>query len=567
MRIAIAQLNFTVGAFDAIHEKVREAVQRARQERADLVIFSELATIGGPCGDLVERPDVQRASEALVREIAQLSDKHLSILIGFAEPNHAPVGPRAWNAAALCTGGKVFNIYRQSIATPFDLQGTSHRNFAQSPPQQPLIVDRTAVALSIGNDLWNAANHLGQPLAPVAPALDTATRGARVVIQLDADPWYWGRPEERLAALAHAATTQGRFVVFANQVGAHNEVVYDGRSMVIAPNGDVVAQGAAFKEDLVFYDIPNAAVGEKSLRSPHSGKPAASHFAHLHEEDETLQALILGVRDNVTKAGFKHVALGLSGGIDSALVAAIAVEALGAENVHGVAMPSQHSSDHSIADAKKLAENLGVHFQIIPIRGIYDAVTSTLADAFQGTKEDVTEENIQSRARGLIMMSLSNKFGYYVLTTGNKSEAAVGYSTLYGDMCGSLAVILDVPKLLVYRLSRHYNALKGYDAIPENTIVKPPSAELRPDQTDQDSLPPYDILDAIVERYVVQLKSAQEIIADGYQEADVRRVIHLVNLSEYKRGQAAPGIRITRRAFGSGRVYPHVKDLRGLFSR
>lgn len=567
MRIAIAQLNFTVGDFDAIKEKAKHAIHQARTERADLIVFSQLAAIGGPCGDLVERPDALAANRELVEEIARLSDAHFSILIGFAESNTAKVGRRAMNSAALCVGGRIHNIYRQTSPAASDVAGISDRNFEPFPPQQPVVLQGTTIAVSIGNDLWNVADHLGRPLRPTPAALDTASRGARISIQLDSDPWYWGRPEERLAVLAHAASSQGRFVVFANQVGAHNELVFDGRSMVVAPNGDVVAQGAAFQEDLVFFDVPQATLGDKPSKINSLGKSAASHFAHLSEEDETLRALILGVRDNVTKAGFKKVTLGLSGGIDSALVAAIAVDALGAENVYGVAMPSQHSSDHSIKDARDLADNLGVHFQIIPIRGIYDAVKETMSAAFAGTEEDVTEENIQSRARGVIMMGLSNKFGHYVLTTGNKSEGAVGYCTLYGDMCGSLAVILDCPKTLVYRLSRHYNEMHGRTLIPENTIVKPPSAELRPGQVDQDSLPPYEVLDAILDAYVVRLKSVKEIIAMGYAEADVHRVIRLINLNEYKRGQAAPGIRVTRRAFGVGRLYPTVMNLRALMER
>ena len=561
MRIAIAQLNFTVGDFDTIRQKAHRAIDQARDERADLVIFTELAALGGPAGDLVERNDVLRANESLVRELAQRSDDHFAILIGFAERNPAKIGGRAWNAAALCHEGRVFNIYRQCAPASFDVFGANDRNFEPAPPQQPLTLRGTTIAVSIGNDLWNHANHLGRSQFPEPVAIGTASRGARIAIQLDADPWHWGRPEERLERLAEAATTQGRFVVFANQVGAHNEVVYDGRSMIVAPDGAVVAQAPAFEESLLVYDIPRATLGATRSNAAPSGKSAASHFALLNEEDETLKALILGVRDNVTKAGFRKVGLGLSGGIDSALVAAIAAEALGAENVHGVAMPSQYSSDHSIRDAEALAKNLGMPMQIIPIKGIYDAVKLTMEDAFAGTKEDVTEENIQSRARGLIMMSLSNKFGHYILNTGNKSEAAVGYCTLYGDMCGSLSVLLDVPKTLVYRISRHYNALKGREVIPESTLTKPPSAELRPDQTDQDSLPPYDVLDAILDAYVVQLRSARDIIAAGYNEADVLRVIRLIQLNEYKRFQAAPGIRVTRRAFGSGRCYPQVMKL------
>lgn len=567
MRIAIAQLNFTVGDFEGIKARALDAIQRARSERADLVIFSQLAAVGGPCGDLVERPDVLAASRALVDEVARQSDDHFAILIGFAEANTARLGRRAWNSAALCLGRRVHNIYRQSTPGVADYAGTNDRNFEPAPPQQPLTLRGTALAVSIGNDLWNVADSLGRPLQPTPTAFATAARGARLAIHLDADPWYWGRPEERLEILAQEATTQGRFVVFSNQVGAQNEVVYDGRSMIVAPNGDVVAQGAAFQEDLILYDIPHGTLGEKRSTAAATGKSASSHFAHLSEEDETLRALILGVKDNVTKAGFSKVALGLSGGIDSALVAAIAVDALGAENVLGIGMPSPYSSDHSIADARALAQNLGIRFELVPIHDIYQATKNSLAPLFEGRPEDVTEENIQSRARGLIMMSISNKFGHYILTTGNKSEGAVGYSTLYGDMCGSLAVILDCPKTLVYRLSRHYNALHGAAGIPENTIVKPPSAELRPDQLDQDSLPPYDALDGILERYVIQLKSVQEIIQEGFDPEDVRRVVHLINLNEYKRGQAAPGIRVTRRSFGVGRIYPTVMNLRSLITR
>ena len=406
-----------------------------------------------------------------------------------------------------------------------------------------------AVGVSICEDLWNDEKFVERPLYHFNPIGALAQAGAKILLNISASPFVLGKNEYRHKLFGFQARRWNMPIVYVNQVGGNDELVFDGNSVVFDRAGNVIAQAKDFEEDLLVVDLESG--GQNTLRTPRSG------IASIHG------ALVLGLRDYVQKCGFKSAVLGLSGGIDSAVVAALAVEALGRENVVGVSLPSRYSSDHSKGDAHLLAENMGIVMHTIPIEGPHKAMEQALAPVFAGTKEGLAEENMQARLRGNILMSLSNKFGHLLLTTGNKSEIATGYCTLYGDMCGGLAVISDVPKMMVYELARHMNAEYASAGknppIPEGSITKPPSAELKPNQTDQDSLPPYEVLDQIIERYVEEEKSVPEIISEhipGAEPAMIERVVRLIDVAEYKRKQMAPGIKVTSRAFGFGRRMP-----------
>jgi NAD+ synthase/NAD+ synthase (glutamine-hydrolysing) len=404
-----------------------------------------------------------------------------------------------------------------------------------------LPLDGKQVAVTICEDAWNDKHFWHRRLYKIDPVDDLLHAGGNLLLNISASPFHLGKRELRHKMLATVARDNKVPVVFVNQVGGNDSLVFDGSSFVVAPDGRTVAQAKSFEEDLVLFDTENM---RGDLHDQVEGEEASAYAA-----------LVLGTRDYVHKCGFQRVVIGLSGGIDSALTAAIAVDALGRENVTGIAMPSQYSSDHSINDARELACKLGIRFEVVPIGQIFDSYRNTMAPFFKGTKEDVTEENIQSRIRGNILMAFSNKFGELVLTTGNKSELGVGYCTLYGDMVGGLAVISDVPKTLVYRLSRYVNSLRP--VIPESTLEKPPSAELRPNQKDSDTLPPYQILDNILEDFIEDYRTAEHIAEErGYDLKLVRDVIRMIERSEYKRQQAAPGLKITPKAFGLGRRFP-----------
>ena len=415
------------------------------------------------------------------------------------------------------------------------------RNFAPAKAQELFSFCGNRMALTICEDAWNDKHFWPKRLYTFDPVESLIKAGGNFVLNISASPFWIGKREFRRDMLASIARQHKVPVVLVNQIGGNDSLVFDGSSVVIAPDGRVVAQAKSFEEDIVYFD-------SESLQGDFHPQVAS-------EEASAFAALVLGTRDYVRKCGFQQVILGLSGGIDSALTAAVAVEALGAENVMGVALPSQYSSEHSITDARELARNLGICFRVISIHEIFDSYRKALAPVFTGLPEDVTEENIQSRIRGAILMALSNKFNRLVLTTGNKSELAVGYCTLYGDMVGGLAVISDVPKTMVYRLSYYVNQIKP--VIPTSTLEKPPSAELRPGQKDSDSLPPYEVLDNILDDYVEDYRTAEQIATDrGYEIKLVRNVIRMIERSEYKRQQAAPGLKITRKAFGLGRRFP-----------
>lgn len=554
MRIAIAQLDYTIGAFDANLALMRRAVAEARDRGAELVVFTELATVGYPPGDLLEREDfVDRNLEQLDR-VAALSDDGLGIVVGYVDRN-AGQGKRLLNSAALCVGGRAVARYRKCLLPTYDVFDEA-RHFEPGGAAKPLLFKGVRLGISVCEDVWADPDLDGRSIYHRDPVLEQVEAGAELLINISASPFELGKAAARRDLVRRYAAQSGRFFVYANQVGANDELVFDGHSIIVDPSGRVVVRGRDFGEDVLIYDLdPGAATGDSGVLRP----VAAS------AEEEALKALELGLRDYAAKTGFDGVLLGLSGGIDSALTAAIAARALGPDRVLGVALPTRYSSQASLDDAEELAGNLGIDYRVIPIDDIFQSYLDGLAEVFAGTEPDVTEENIQARIRGGVLMALSNKFGRLLLTTGNKSELAVGYATLYGDMAGGLAVISDVPKTLVYRVCDYLNT--AGQVIPQSIIDKPPSAELRPGQRDQDSLPPYDQLDRVVEGYVERHLSVAELIAEGIDREAVEQVVGLIDRAEYKRRQAAPGIKITSKAFGIGRRYPIVADYRGLHRR
>jgi NAD+ synthase (glutamine-hydrolysing) len=549
MRIAIAQLDYTIGAFDANLEAMTVAVEKARRQAVELVVFTELATIGYPPGDLLERRDFVDRNLAQLDRIAHLTDDDLAILVGFVDRNDTGTGKSHHNAVALCSAGKVMDRYRKCLLPTYDVFDEA-RYFEPGSDIRPFEFKGVRIGVSICEDVWADPDLDGRSLYHRDPVLELIHRGAQLLVNLSASPFELGKAGERRELVRRYAEDAGRFFVYANQVGGNDELVFDGHSMVINGRGRVVARAKDFSEDLLIYDVPDDAFDTKGIE----GAKGEIRAVAESREAEALAALELGLRDYVAKCGFEKVILGLSGGIDSALTAAIAARALGPDKVLGVAMPTRYSSEGSVVDAEALAVNLGIEFKTVPIDDIFQSYLDGLAPVFEDLLEDVTEENVQARVRAGILMAMSNKFGRLVLATGNKSEVAVGYCTLYGDMAGGLAVISDVPKTLVYELARFLNSDR--EVIPESTLTKAPSAELRPDQQDQDSLPPYDVLDRIVEAWVEEHRSVEEIVAEGLDPDTVRQVVRLITGNEYKRRQAAPGIKITAKAFGIGRRYP-----------
>jgi len=550
MRIAIAQLDYTIGAFEANLEAMTIAVERARRAAADLVVFTELATTGYPPGDLLERRDFVDHNLTQLERIAHLSDDGLGILVGFVDRNETGTGKGLHNAVALCHRGTVAGRYFKCLLPTYDVFDEA-RYFESGADARPLNFKGVRIGVSVCEDVWADPDLDGHSLYHRDPVLELIHRGSQILINLSASPFELGKANERRDLVRRHAEDSGRFFVYANQVGANDDLVFDGHSMVFDGKGQVVSRARDFEEDLLIYDVPDEALADvKGVEGP----VGEIRDVALSREAEALAALELGLYDYVRKCGFDKVLLGLSGGIDSALTAAIAARALGPDKVLGVAMPTRYSSEGSVTDAEALATNLGIEFRTLPIDDIFQAYLDGLAPVFDGLEEDVTEENIQARVRAGVLMALSNKFGRLLLATGNKSEVAVGYCTLYGDMAGGLAVISDVPKTLVYDLARFLNT--DGEVIPESTLTKAPSAELRPDQKDQDSLPPYEILDRIVEAWVEEHHTVEEIVAEGLDPDTVRQVVRLITGNEYKRRQAAPGIKITAKAFGAGRRYP-----------
>jgi NAD+ synthase (glutamine-hydrolysing) len=539
VKIALGQINPTVGDFSGNAAKIVQFALEARTAGAGLILFPELAVCGYPPRDLVERPSFVARCRATVERIAS-EVQGIAVICGLVTPAEADSGKTVMNSAALLREGRVEFIQSKMLLPTYDVFDEM-RNFAPAKSQQLFSFCGKQMALTICEDAWNDKRFWNRRLYGIDPVEELVRGGGNFVLNISASPFWLGKPELRHDMLAAIAKNQKVPVAMVNQVGGNDSLVFDGSSLVIAPGGQVIAQGKSFEEDLIYFDSDKL-TGDM-------------HPQIAGEEASAYEALVLGTRDYVRKCGFERAIVGLSGGIDSALTAAIAADALGCGNVIGVGMPGPYSSQGSIDDARQLAGNLKIRFELLSIQEIYEAARRTLAPVFAGRPEDVTEENIQSRARGLLLMSLSNKFGALVLSTGNKSELAVGYCTLYGDMVGGLAVISDVPKTLVYRVSAYVNSRRK--VIPEATIEKPPSAELRPDQKDSDSLPPYDVLDAILEDYVEESRSAEQIARDhNFDVGLVQRVIRMVERSEYKRQQAAPGIKISAKAFGYGRRFP-----------
>jgi NAD+ synthase/NAD+ synthase (glutamine-hydrolysing) len=539
VKIALGQINPTVGDFSGNAAKIIKFSLQARDAGAHLILFPELSVSGYPPRDLVELPSFLTLGRSTVERIAT-ETKGIAVICGTVTPAEAESGKKVMNSAALLRDGRIDFIQSKMLLPTYDVFDEM-RNFAPATSQHLFNFCGKQMALTICEDAWNDKRFWNRRLYGIDPVEELVRAGGDFVLNISASPFWLGKRELRHDMLAAIAKNQNVPVAMVNQVGGNDSLVFDGSSLVIAPDGKVVAQGKSFEEDLIYFEC------EKLTGDMHAQVAG--------EEASAYHALVLGTRDYVHKCGFEKAIIGLSGGIDSALTAAIAVAALGAENLIGVGMPGPYSSQGSIDDARELAENLKIRFELLAINDIYSAACHTLDPVFAGLQPDVTEENIQSRARGLLLMALSNKFGALVLSTGNKSELAVGYCTLYGDMVGGLAVISDVPKTLVYRISNYVNSRSK--VIPQNTINKPPSAELRADQKDSDSLPPYDVLDAILEDYVEESSSAEQIArVNSFDPALVRQVIRMVERSEYKRQQAAPGLKISAKAFGYGRRFP-----------
>jgi NAD+ synthase (glutamine-hydrolysing) len=544
MRIALAQINPTVGDLLGNTAKHLEFISRAKEAGANLVVFPELSVPGYPPKDLLLKPQFIDDNLAAVKRIAS-QIQGLDVVIGYADRNSDPIGRPLRNAVAVVRNGEIASRHFKTLLPTYDVFDES-RYFEPGHASEKgnlfqIGSDGLTAGLSICEDLWNDEQLIARRLYHRNPIADLHAAGSQLLINASASPFVVDKHQFRIELFSSQVKRFGCPLAYCNQVGGNDELVFDGNSLVFDANGKVIAQAKDFQEDLLIVDLSGT---NDPMETPSRGI------------ESIRRALVLGLADYVRKCGFKSVVLGLSGGIDSALTAALAVEALGKQNVVGVAMPSRFSSDHSVNDARALAENLDIPFHIVPIKSVHESFEKILREPFAGLAEDVTEENLQARVRGNILMAFSNKFGHLLLTTGNKSELAVGYCTLYGDMCGGLAVISDVPKTTVYELSAHINNAAGREIIPHNTIVKPPSAELRPNQVDQDSLPPYDVLDAILHRYVELEQSTAQIIDQGYDAATVSRIIRLIDRSEYKRRQAAPGLKVTSRAFGFGRRMP-----------
>ncbi len=537
MRIALAQINPTIGDFAGNEAKILEAARRGEAGKLDLVVFPELAIPGYPPRDLLLKKDFIAKNLAALQRLAAASGK-TALMVGYAGENKASTGRPCTNEAALLQDGKITATRQKSLLPNYDVFDED-RYFQPGTDNLPATVNGHSCGLSVCEDIWNDEDFWPHRLYGFNPIAELVSAGAEVILNISASPWNVGKEKLRHDMLASLARKSRRPVLLCNMAGGNDELVFDGTSMAFNAEGGLIARAKSFEEDFVVVDTSNSPVLKPPLAP---------------EEENIYKALVLGLRDYLRKCGFKSAVLGLSGGIDSALVACLAVEALGAKNVRGVSLPSRYSSPGSLEDARLLAARLGIAYDVIPIEPPFASVRQQLEPVFRGLAEDTTEENIQARLRGVILMALSNKFGSLVLTTGNKSELAVGYCTLYGDMCGGLAVISDVPKTMVYRLARWIN--RDRELIPASSLTKPPSAELRPNQTDQDTLPPYDILDAILEQSVVEARSLPDIVALGFNEADVRRVVRLIEQNEYKRRQAAPGLKVTSKAFGVGRRIP-----------
>lgn len=544
MKIAIAQINPIIGDFNYNFSKIKCFADKAIELKCDMVVFSELVISGYPPRDLLEKNDFIDANLACLNRLLS-SIRGIGVICGFVDKNSADKGKPLFNSAVHFEDGKILHkVYKRLLPT-YDIFDES-RYFEPGPESSPYPYKGHSIGLTICEDAWNDENIFKRRLYSTDPVALIVEAGADLVINISASPFYVGTKEFRWNMFGSMARKYGVPFIFANQVGGNDSIIFDGISTVFDKNGNVVARGCDFDEDFIIFDS----------EAPGSSK-GDLHLISNSDTESILKALVVGTRDYVTKCGFSKVVVGLSGGIDSALTACIAVKALGRENVSVVFMPSQYTSKDNFEDTEKLAENLGIVLTRIPIDGIFKKFLKFLSPSFKKSEPDITEQNIQARIRGTILMGLSNKHGSLVLSTGNKSELAVGYCTLYGDMTGGLAVISDVPKTTVYDLARFINREKEY--IPQRIITKAPSAELKPDQADQDDLPPYEILDSILKGYIEDFKGADELVQMGFDKDIVEEIIFKVDRNEHKRYQAAPGLKVTSKAFGYGRNYPLVQ--------
>jgi NAD+ synthase (glutamine-hydrolysing) len=573
LRIAAGQIDTCVGDLDGNVERILAAYRKAEEAGADIVAFPELAITGYPPEDLLLKPGFITAGLEALQRVAEATGDCVAV-VGYVE-----LARDLHNAAAVCAGGEVRGVYRKCDLPNYSVFDELRYFGRGQEPATLWSVKGVPVGVSICEDIWN----------PNGPTADQADSGAEVVININASPYAEGKLARRERMLATRAADASAALLYVNQVGAQDELVFDGGSMAFGPDGTLLARSPQFVEDLMVVDVEIGPVYRKRLLDPR-GRPIDDQLPlvdvtpvpvvggdtephpepiapvvtrPLHPDDEVWEALVVGTRAYVEKNGFREVVIGLSGGLDSSIVAVLAADALGPERVHTVAMPSRYSSDHSVSDAERLAANLGVDHRTIAIEPAHAAMLEMLAESFAGVDEDLTEENVQSRIRGQVLMALSNKFGWLVLSTSNKSEAAVGYATLYGDTVGGYALIKDVLKTRVFQLCWRRNERAGRELIPESVLTKPPSAELRPDQTDDQSLPPYDVLDPILHAYVEMDRTPNEIVAAGHDAETVRRICRLVDIAEYKRRQSPPGPRVTDKAFGKDRRLPITNAFRG----
>jgi NAD+ synthase (glutamine-hydrolysing) len=544
VKIGVLQLDSTIGDFDANLRKLLAAYDKAHSLGAEFIIAPELFLCGYPPRDLLLRADFIEANLATLTEAAKgIGD--VPLCVGYVDWNTARPGRPLHNSVAILQDGRIIWRQHKSLLPTYDVFDED-RYFEPGKSVAPFEFKGRKLAITICEDIWNDEDFWPERLYRRDPVKELMAQGAEMILNISASPWCLGKDQTRLAMLQRVARDERVPLVMANLVGANDELIFDGNSVALNGAGEPIALGKSFAEDVFVTDLdPTSPVLQRNWPPP---------------EEQLFTALSLGIRDYVQKCGFKSVIVGLSGGIDSALTAVLAVDALGADKVLGVSMPARYSSSGSLTDAEALAKNLGIRYEVLPIEPVFNAVEAQLTKVFAGTKPNEAEENVQSRLRGTTLMALSNKFGALVLTTGNKSEMAVGYCTLYGDMCGALAVIADVFKTEIYRIARWVNREKII--IPEASITKPPSAELRPDQKDQDSLPAYEVLDAILQAYVVENLSKDQIIQRGFNPTVVNDVINKVTFSEYKRRQAAPGLKVSPRAFGMGRRFPIAQRFR-----
>lgn len=548
LRVALAQINPRVGDVDANTAAILKAIERAKSAGADLAVFSELAIVGYPPRDLLHRPRLLQQQFRALDDIAAATDDSFAVCVGLVEKNTTSVGHRLHNSAAFLSGGTLAARYAKRLLPTYDV--FEERRYFQ-PGAGPCIVtwNNTRIGLSVCEDAWTTADDPQMPDYGIDPIAEVVDAGAEVVLNLSASPFGIDKGKRRTALLAKHCRRHGCPLLMVNQVGANDELIFDGRSLAIDAHGETKARLAEFEEDFLVVDISDA--GELAPRDDEPIRPVADS-----RSKQARDALVVGIRDYLHKSNFQSVLLGLSGGIDSSVGAVLAADALGAENVRGVSMPSKFSTAHGREDARTLAENLGIRFDEIPIQSAYSEMVDVLEPRFSDPSFGVAHENIQARIRGVYLMALSNDTGDLVLATGNKSELAVGYCTLYGDMCGALAIIGDLSKMLVYEIAELYNDETDPAPIPKRVLEKAPSAELRPDQKDADSLPSYEILDEILERYLVDHQTVDQIVDAGFDRTVVDEAVEMVHRNEYKRWQAPPVLKVTSRAFGIGWRYP-----------